>query len=114
MTKRDTQAREYAAESYERTPAKRGVSDTFDLISDATEFLLDMATRRVARTHFEGCRKNHVECLVAALVDGVTRLRDATLTDEELAAIEWYAGYGRDGLHSDTLRKLLERTKCLT
>ena len=26
MTKRDTQAREYAAESYENTPAKRGVS----------------------------------------------------------------------------------------
>ena len=26
MTKRDAQAREYAAESYEKTPAERGVS----------------------------------------------------------------------------------------
>jgi len=34
-----------------------------------------------------------------------------TLTDAERAAIEWYAGYGRDGLHADTLRNLLERTK---
>ena len=31
------------------------------------------------------------------------------ITDEEREAIEWYAGYGRDGLHADTLRKLLER-----
>jgi hypothetical protein len=33
------------------------------------------------------------------------------LTDEEREAIEWYAGYGRDGLFADTLRSLLERTK---
>jgi hypothetical protein len=39
----------------------------------------------------------------------VTVTMDATLTDEERAAVEWYAGYGRDGLHADTLRKLLER-----
>jgi hypothetical protein len=105
MTKRDAQAREYAAESYDKTPSERGVSDTFDLLSDAIEFLLEMATRRVARTHYEGCRKDHVECLVAALVDAVTRLRDATptthptpsegslqgrctLTDEEREAID--------------------------
>jgi hypothetical protein len=36
---------------------------------------------------------------------------NATLTDEEREAVEWYAGYGRDGLHADTLRKLLERLK---
>ena len=36
----------------------------------------------------------------------IARLR---LTAEEREAIEWYAGYGRDGLHADTLRKLLER-----
>jgi hypothetical protein len=140
MTKRDAQAREYAAESYEKTPAKRGVSDTFDLLSDATEFLLEMATRRGARTHYEGCRKDHVECLVAALVDAVARLReairltadqyatltvqggnvivtmDATLTDEEREAIEQVL----DELNGTcpaaswvpgTIRKLLERTK---
>jgi hypothetical protein len=32
-----------------------------------------------------------------------------TLTDEEREAVEWYAGYGRDGLHADTLRNLLKR-----
>ena len=37
--------------------------------------------------------------------------KNFTLTDEEREAVEWYAGYGRDGLHADTLRKLLERTK---
>jgi len=35
MTKRDTQAREYAAESYEKTPAKRGVSHTDWAFTDA-------------------------------------------------------------------------------
>jgi chromosome segregation ATPase len=34
-----------------------------------------------------------------------------TLTAKEREAIEWYAGYGRDGLYADTLRGLLERTK---
>jgi hypothetical protein len=38
--------------------------------------------------------------------------RSLTLTDAEREAIEWYAGYGRDGLFADTLRSLLERTKC--
>jgi len=133
MTKRDAQAREYAAESYEKTPSERGVSDTFDLLSDAMEFLLEMATRRAYRTHYEGCRKDHVECLVAALVDAVTRLRDATptphatpaegsvqegctLTDAEREAIEQVL----DELNGTcpaaswvpgTIRKLLERTK---
>ena len=75
MTKRDKQASEYAAESYEKTPAERGVSNTFDLITDANDFLLYMATRRVARTHYEGCRTDHVECLVAALVREIALLR---------------------------------------
>jgi len=39
----------------------------------------------------------------------VTVTLDATLTDEEREAIEWYAGYGREGLHAATLRSLLER-----
>jgi hypothetical protein len=33
------------------------------------------------------------------------------LTDAEREAIEWYASF-LDGIHADTLRKLLERTKC--
>ena len=128
MTKRDMQASDYAAESYEKTPAERGVSATFDLISDATDFLLEMATRRVARTHYEGCRKDHVECLVAALVDAVTRLRDATptthatpaegsvrsectLTDEERAALLTAADLLIGSKPGVILRKLLERTK---
>jgi hypothetical protein len=113
MTKRDAQAREYAAESYEKTPAERGVSNTFDLITDANDFLLDMATRRVARTHYEGCRTDHVECLVAALVVEVTR---PTLTDEEREALEYFAAFHRSPREGDanaaaTLRSLLERTK---
>jgi len=97
MTKRDRQASEYAAESYDKTPAERGVSATFDLISDATDFLLEMATRRVARTHYEGCRKDHVECLVAALVDAVTRLRDATPTTHATPAEGSVQGEGTVG-----------------
>jgi hypothetical protein len=38
----------------------------------------------------------------------VTVTMDATLTDEEREAIEWYANFP-DGIHADTLRKLLER-----
>jgi hypothetical protein len=33
---------------------------------------------------------------------------EPTLTDAEREAIEWYAGFV-DGIHADTLRKLLER-----
>jgi hypothetical protein len=40
----------------------------------------------------------------------VTVTMDATLTDKERQAIEWYAGFV-DGIHADTLRKLLERLK---
>jgi hypothetical protein len=36
--------------------------------------------------------------------------RQITLTDEEIEAIEWYANF-HDGIHRDTLRNLLERTK---
>jgi hypothetical protein len=32
------------------------------------------------------------------------------LTDKEIEAIEWYANF-HDGIHRDTLRNLLERTK---
>ena len=85
MTKRDMQAREYAAESYGKTYPKRCVSHTdgaaFDLITDANDFLLDMATRRFARTHYEGCRRDHVECLVAALVNEIERLREGRELD---------------------------------
>jgi hypothetical protein len=111
MTKRDTQAREYAAESYAKADELYGNSDTFDLISDANEFLLDMATRRVVRTHYEGCRKNHVECLVSAMVQDMARLRDATLTDSERDAIRFFATYGAPAHRASTLRKILERLK---
>ena len=36
--------------------------------------------------------------------------RQITLTDKEIEAIEWYANF-HDGIHRDTLRNLLERTK---
>jgi hypothetical protein len=32
------------------------------------------------------------------------------LTDKEIEAIEWYANF-HDGIHRDTLRNLLEKTK---
>jgi hypothetical protein len=53
-------------------------------------------------------KKNDQSNVIARLSAEVERLR---LTDEEREAVEWYAGYGRDGLHADTLRKLLERLK---
>jgi len=34
-----------------------------------------------------------------------------TLTDKEREAIEWYAGYGRDGLYTDTLQGLLKKMR---
>jgi hypothetical protein len=44
-----------------------------------------------------------------SVCDGaVTVTMDATLTDEEREAIEWYASYGA-GDHAATLRSLLER-----
>ena len=38
-----------------------------------------------------------------------SEIENLRLTDEEREAVEWYAGYGRDGLHAATLRKLLAR-----
>jgi hypothetical protein len=51
-------------------------------------------------------KKNDQSNVIARLSAEVERLR---LTDEEREAVEWYAGYGRDGLHAATLRNLLER-----
>lgn len=45
------------------------------------------------------------------LVQAAGEIERLRLTESERAAIAWYAGYGRDGLHADTLRELLERTK---
>jgi len=45
MTKRETQAREYAAESYEKTPAKRGVPHmSWALTEEERDALLFFAT----------------------------------------------------------------------
>lgn len=80
-----------------------------DLLTDARETLADISSRRPGQTHYEGCRTEHVGCLLADLVSEVERLReairriaeqdatlsvcdgnvtvqmDATLTDEPLA-----------------------------
>lgn len=46
-----------------------------------------------------------------SVCDGnVTVTMDATLTDAEREAVEWYANFP-DGIHAATLRGLLERTK---
>jgi hypothetical protein len=42
--------------------------------------------------------------------DRIGGLLQPTLTDEEREAVEWYANFP-DGIHADTLRKLLERLK---
>ena len=39
-----------------------------------------------------------------------TEIERLKLTDKEIEAIEWYANF-HDGIHRDTLRNLLERTK---
>ena len=64
MTKRETQAREYAAESYEKTPLKRGVSHMGWAITDAERLALEFAvgTGRVA-THDAATLRNLLERL---------------------------------------------------
>ena len=47
-----------------------------------------------------------------SVCDGaVTVTMDATLTDEERAAIQWFAHYGLPERYAATLRALLERLK---
>ena len=97
MTKRETQAREYAAESHERTPAKRGVSHM-----RVTEHWL---------THARG--------RIIAGDDELEVLADygwVQITDEEREAIEIVADWACDHLGQDdpgviALRSLLERLK---
>ena len=93
MTKRETQAREYAAESYEKRHAKQGIPHMSDLISDAiSRFAEQDATLSV-------CEGN------------VTVTMDATLTDSERDAVRFFATYGAPAHRANTLRKLLERLK---
>jgi hypothetical protein len=57
----------------------------------------------------EAIRRLAAQDATLSVCDGnVTVTLDATLTDEERAAVEWYAGYGI-GIHAATLRNLLER-----
>jgi hypothetical protein len=87
-----------------------------DIVSDAREWLDGYAGRE--STHSAECHKWHDACLIARLVDEIERLRQVSsqknLTDEERAAVEWFARHSNHGMsmrRSATLRALLERLK---
>ena len=58
-----------------------------DLLTDARETLADISSRRPGRTHYEGCRTEHVDCLLADLIQEVERLRGYRDEAESEAAI---------------------------
>lgn len=48
-----------------------------DLLTDARETFADISSRRPGQTHYDGCRTEHVGCLLAELVAEIERLREA-------------------------------------
>ena len=58
-----------------------------DLLTDARETLTDISSRRPGRTHYEGCRTEHVECLLADLLEEIELLRGYRDEAESEAAI---------------------------
>jgi len=90
-----------------------------DILDDARETLAEITERRPLQTHYDGCRRDHTGCLIAAMIREIERLR---LTDAEREAIMGAAGLlnwcdqngyiGDGGLKDlETLRGLLERMK---
>ena len=55
-----------------------------DILDDAREMLAEITERRPLQTHYEGCRRDHAGCLIAAMICEIERLR---LTDAERGAI---------------------------
>ena len=89
-----------------------------DILDDAREMLAEITERRPLQTHYEGCRRDHAGCLIAAMICEIERLR---LTDAERGAIVTALAFLREeadepGVAQDaaTLRNLLERTSVRT
>ena len=76
-----------------------------DLLRDADEVL----QRRRVRTHYEGCRTEHVECLINDMKVEIERLR---LTKKERKAVAFAAEhFGAFKTQAATLLAILERLK---
>jgi hypothetical protein len=74
----------------------------------AASGLMEEAAAEIARLR-DAIRRLADQDATLSVCDGnVTVTMDATLTDEEREAIEWYANFP-DGIHADTLRNLLKR-----
>jgi hypothetical protein len=67
------------------------------------------SSQNVTQDHGEHVPSGYTCPHITGTVTRYCTLTPFTLTDEEREAIEWYAGYGRDGLFASTLRGLLER-----
>jgi len=89
-----------------------------DILDDARETLAEITERRPLQTHYDGCRRDHTGCLIAAMIREIARLR---LTDAEREAIAdaLEANESEASLfscevaakHAATLRGLLDRTR---
>ena len=79
-----------------------------DILDDAHETLAEITERRPLQTHYDGCRRNHTGCLIAAMIREIERLR---LTDFERATIETCAKHFETAAASKVLRGLLKRTQ---
>jgi len=82
------------------------MTETDDLLKDAEDFVL---RRQQQRTHYDGCRTEHVECLISDLKIEIERLR---LTKKERKAIAFAAEhFGAFKNQAATLLGILERLK---
>jgi hypothetical protein len=92
-----------------------------DILADYREWRDQQAAR--VSTHSGGCHMWHRDCMIHRLAAALERAISGagksapaantplTLTDEERAALHWFAHYGLPEHRAATLRTLLERTK---
>jgi hypothetical protein len=95
-----------------------------DIVADAKAWLAGIGGGSRLQTHSGNCHQWHSTCLVGKLIREIERLRtlaeqatpregsvqgEGTLTDEERAALHWFAHYGLPEHRAATLRSLLER-----
>jgi hypothetical protein len=81
-----------------------------DILADYREWRDQQAAR--VSTHSDGCHMWHRDCMIQRLADALGEEQARrTLTDEERAAIQWFAHYGLPERYAAALRELLERMK---
>ena len=84
---------------------------THDVNAAPASDLMDQAADEIQNLRTAIRRLAEQDATLSVCDGAVTVTMDGTLTDEERAAIQWFAHYGLPERYAAALRDLLERTK---